>query len=115
MRCISGNWGFRAFAPHWNGSYVQDSTAVWRKPGPRHVKAPRQGVGNVEDPFAWVDRRGNYHIVAHSQGTVNLCQRNNTAGWNPGSAAGVHFYAADPGGPWTPSDEPVRHPRAGSC
>ena len=26
-----------AFAPHWNASYVQDKTAVWRKPGPRNV------------------------------------------------------------------------------
>ena len=37
-----------AFAPHWNATYMEDPTAVWRKSGPRNVKTPRQGVGNVE-------------------------------------------------------------------
>lgn len=55
-----------AFAPHWNGTYVEDKTPVWLKPGPRFVPTPTQGVGNVEDPFTWIDQRGNHHIIAHS-------------------------------------------------
>jgi hypothetical protein len=86
---------------------VEDRTAVWRKPGPRNVPVPRTGVGNVEDPFLFVDERGNYHIVAHSQGSVNLCQSTNTQGWRPGMSAGVHFFAKSPLGPWTASMEAV--------
>jgi hypothetical protein len=56
-----------AFAPHWNGTYIEDKTAVWIKPGPRYVPVPAQGVGNVEDPYTWIDQRGHHHIIAHSQ------------------------------------------------
>ena len=37
--------------------------------------------------YLFVDKRGNYHIVAHSQGSVNLCQGTNTQGWKPGMDA----------------------------
>lgn len=91
-----------AFAPHWNGTFVQDSTPVWRKPGPA-IDPPAQGVGNVEDPFLWVDARGNYHIVAHSQGNTNVCG----GGREVSNACGIHFFATSERGPWTASQTAV--------
>lgn len=83
-----------AFAPHWNATFVQDIEPVWRaEPGSSH------SVGNVEDPFLWADVRGGYHIVAHSQGSINVC------GEVPSEthACGVHLFAESKHGPWTPS------------
>lgn len=92
-----------AFAPHWNDTYVQGKTAIWRKPGRRYVPPPGwNGVGNVEDPFTWVDARGNHHIVAHSQGNVNVC-----GGGLAGNACGIHFFAESARGPWEASLTPV--------
>jgi hypothetical protein len=88
-----------AVAAHWSQPFVQSRTPVWRKPGPPNPP-PATAVGNVEDPFAWRDARGNYHIVAHSQGKVNVC---GTAG----HACSVHFWAEAALGPWYPSLEPV--------
>ena len=64
-------------------------------------------VSRRQDPYTWIDKRGNHHIIAHSQGSVNLCQASNTVGWKPGNAAGVHFFSASPEGPWTASQEAV--------
>ena len=64
-------------------------------------------VSRRQDPYTWIDKRGNHHIIAHSQGSVNLCQASNTDGWKPGNAAGVHFFSASPEGPRTASQEAV--------
>lgn len=88
-----------AVAPHFRQPFVQARAPVWRRPGPPNAP-PATAVGNVEDPFAWIDARGNYHIVAHSQGKVNVC---GTAGYE----CAVHFYAESALGPWHPSLEPV--------
>lgn len=94
--------------PHWNSTYVEDaSNAIWRKPGPRN-SPPATAPGNIEDPFAWTDARGNYHIVAHSQGTMTVCGGRTSKGkGGPGNACGVHLFADQARGPWTPSLTPV--------
>ena len=91
-----------AFAPHWNDTYVQSANAIWRPPVPKHAKTPTKGIGNIEDPFAWTDKRGNFHIVAHSQGNKNVCDDGET-----GHTAGVHLFATAKDGPWTPSNTAV--------
>jgi hypothetical protein len=32
-----------------------------------HLQVHHLGVGNVEDPYTWIDQRGHHHIIAHSQ------------------------------------------------
>ena len=90
-------------------------------------------MSRCQDPYTWIDKRGNHHIIAHSQGSVNLCQvffsfffffldsnfkilsqtmmsrtqASNTDGWKPGNSAGVHFFSASAEGPWTASQEAV--------
>lgn len=90
-----------AFAPHWNATYTKEHAAIWRKPGPRQSPVS-DGVGNVEDPFTWVDARGRFHIVAHSQGARNVC-----GGGVLGNSCGVHFYSESALGPWEASLTPV--------
>jgi len=105
-----------AYAPHWNSTYVEDTdNAIWRKPGPRN-SPPATGPGNIEDPFVWVDARGNYHIVAHSQGTMSVCggQSHKTGKGGPGNACGIHLFAENPHGPWTPSVTPVYTGQSGT-
>ena len=89
-----------AVAPRWGAEFVQSRTPVWKKPGPPRRPAPSTGVGNIEDPFAWQDGRGNWHIIAHSQGQRNVCG-------SAGYACSVHLFAEAAAGPWTPSLEPV--------
>ena len=96
-----------AVAPSWNSTYVQVRRPIWQKPGPRQ-SPDAVGVGNVEDPFVFVDRRGNYHIIAHSQGATNVCGGNRFVG----SACAVHFFARSPLGPWRHSDTAVFGPTA---
>ena len=62
-----------------------------------HPKLPY----TVEDPFLWVDRRGNWHIINHA---YNTGQRINCTT----SYVSSHFYSAD-GKVWGWSDEPYGH------
>ena len=90
-----------AVASSFRAEFVQSSTPVWKKHTPPFDPPPSTGVGNIEDPFAWRDRRGNYHIIAHSQGGTNVC------GGSKGFACSVHLFAEAATGPWTPSLTPV--------
>eukprot|EP00039_Didymoeca_costata_P003057 m.64857 g.64857 ORF g.64857 m.64857 type:complete len:248 (+) comp11680_c1_seq1:3-746(+) len=81
-----------ATAIHWNSSYVVDETPILSA-GPKH--------GNNEDPFAWVDKRGNFHIVTHEQSTGCIC------GQAYGSTCGAHLYARNIRGPWVVSKYPT--------
>ena len=100
----------RAFAPHWNSTYLQSATPIYIKP----TKSPEGGtelaLGNVEDLFTWIDARGNYHIVAHSQSNTNICGGGYIGGEShsgPGNACGVHLFASEPAGEWRHSRSPA--------
>ena len=55
-----------------------------------------------------MDKRGNHHIIAHSQGQKNTCHSQSAPeGWKAGNSAGVHFFSESPRGPWGVSDESV--------
>jgi hypothetical protein len=75
-----------AFAPHWNGTYVQDPTPIYEAPEKQHFG---DGIGNIEDPFVWQDARKNFHIIAHSQGSQNVCG----GGRLPGSGCSLHLFS----------------------
>jgi hypothetical protein len=92
-----------AVAPHWNGSYVASPTPIWLKKGAAWPEPVANGVGNCEDPFLFTDSRGNYHIVSHSQGQLNICG----GGEVPGNYCAIHFFATSMLGPWRYSLTPV--------
>eukprot|EP00039_Didymoeca_costata_P014681 m.239762 g.239762 ORF g.239762 m.239762 type:complete len:209 (+) comp16072_c0_seq8:708-1334(+) len=81
-----------ATAVHWNSTYEVDETPVLPE-GIQH--------GNNEDPFAWVDKRGNFHIVTHEQGEGCIC------GQEYGSTCAAHLYARSVRGPWIVSKYPT--------
>ena len=91
-----------AFASHWNATYVQDPSPIW-EPADGSTAKDANGVGNIEDPFVWRDARGHFPIIAHSQGSKNLCE----GGKDAGSACSVHLSSETAHGPWTTSLEAV--------
>jgi hypothetical protein len=72
-----------ADAAHWN-----DSTYVKRAGPP--IVGPENGTGSHEDPFVWVDRRGNYHALTHNQGDGNRCGSSSA-----GHSCGAHLFSRD--------------------
>ena len=92
-----------ALAPHWNASYVQSPTPIWLKKGAAWPEPTATGVGNCEDPFLFTDSKGNFHIVSHSQGTLNICG----GGEGNGNSCAIHFFSRSLWGPWLHSMTPV--------
>eukprot|EP00040_Diaphanoeca_grandis_P037806 m.249741 g.249741 ORF g.249741 m.249741 type:complete len:434 (-) comp33878_c0_seq4:4396-5697(-) len=72
-----------ADAKHWN------DTTYTNRPGPPII-APTNGTGSHEDPFMWMDKRGNYHTVTHNQGDGNVC-----GAAAQGSMCGAHLFSRD--------------------
>ena len=64
------------------------STYVKRAGPP--IVGPENGTGSHEDPFVWVDRRGNYHALTHNQGDGNRC-----GGGSAGHSCGAHLFSRD--------------------
>lgn len=56
----------------------------------------------VEDPFLYVDKRGNFHIINHAYSTA---QKTNCSS----SYVSSHFFAAADGKQWGHSDQPYGH------
>lgn len=81
-----------AIAEHWGADFVRHEEPILR---------PEDGFGNNEDPFLWVDAKGNFHIVAHEQSTNNVCGSNVA-----GHTCGAHLFSRD-GFSWTVSRTPV--------
>jgi hypothetical protein len=111
LPCTGPNYGKSgtslgvAYSPHWNGTYEQRKAPIWLKVGPAWPEPSARGVGNVEDPFAFHDKRGNFHIVGHSQGLLNIC--GGSGGEVEGNSCGIHFFAESFLGPWHYSLTPV--------
>jgi hypothetical protein len=87
-----------AVAAHWNGTYV-------RQAGP--ILGADAGFGNNEDPFAWQDARGHFHIVDHAQSDGNVCSNANVS--FDGQGCGAHLFSRD-GLTWTVGGVPVYTP-----
>ena len=66
-----------------------------------HAGLPTNDQYHVEDPFMWVDKRGNWHIINHAY--ANLEYRNCGT-----SVVSAHFFSAD-GANWTFSPQPYGH------
>lgn len=70
-----------AVASSWNDTYV-------RRRGPPIV-SKLNGTGNHEDPFLFIDSRGNYHMITHDQSVGNVCGNSGDHG------CGAHLYSTD--------------------
>jgi hypothetical protein len=56
---------------------------------------------NVEDPFLWIDKRGNWHIINHAYSNLEFTSCGK-------SAASAHFFSPD-GKSWSWSAQPYGH------
>ena len=57
---------------------------------------------HVEDPFLWVDRRGNWHIINHAYSNYQYDNCSN-------SYVSAHFFSGDNGMTWLWSSQPYGH------
>ena len=67
--------------------------------------APRKDKGTQEDPFLWVDARGNWHVINHAYDTSDYQHCGN-------STLSAHVFSADDGKTWhmlEPNVEPYTH------
>eukprot|EP01049_Picozoa_sp_SAG25_P001744 SAG25_NODE_83_length_16558_cov_10.239307_2_plen_397_part_00 len=85
-----------AVALHWNSTYVRRSGAP--------IVSPADGTGMHEDPFLFLDRRGNFHLITHNQATDNVCGSRDA-----GSACAAHLWSRD-SYTWTVGRTPVYTP-----
>jgi len=60
------------------------------------------GLYRVEDPFMWIDSRGNWHIINHAY-------RNDQHDNCGSSAASAHWFSTDGKSDWTWSPQPYTH------
>mmetsp|Transcript_17727 Transcript_17727/g.46280 ORF Transcript_17727/g.46280 Transcript_17727/m.46280 type:complete len:363 (-) Transcript_17727:1552-2640(-) len=66
-----------------------------------HSALPDPTYYHVEDPFMWIDKRGNWHIINHAY-------RNDEYERCGSSVVSAHWYSAD-GKAWTWASQPYSH------
>ncbi|KAJ6013961.1 hypothetical protein N7540_008552 [Penicillium herquei] len=94
---------YRACPYNGNGTELITIASAADYPGPYTPIHPRKPIfeQTSEDPFMWMDKRGNFHLLVHSLLS--------DAGFGDGANVGRHAYSRSWDGPWTFDMETVAY------